>query len=274
MPLGETVPSSARSCRRRAARRAVLDPGEDLPADAVHQGHPGATRISGPRFGVAAGGARRGVDDAATPQATSASALTRSMSTWSMTAMSPGRSRPVRFFVRRSSRAVPPALSPTPGCAAAPHGADAHARHGPDAAWTRPERPTRIGDLAVTQRARHHGADDTPGGAGERVAPGRYRAVTSVEQVTGVAPSSDPTSRPPAVRRTGSPARRGPRPPRAVIRAAPRAADPAPRPARPCRPRKGRRAAPPACASSAGWRRATGSSTRRPSCSPSAASTR
>src|SRR5699024_8141619 len=39
---------------------------------------------------------------AATPQATSASALTRSRSTWSMIAMSPGRRRGVRFMVRRS----------------------------------------------------------------------------------------------------------------------------------------------------------------------------
>src|SRR3712207_8078877 len=41
------------------------------------------------------------------------SALTRSMSTWSMTATSPGRSRLVRFLVRRSSRTVPV----TPGAA-------------------------------------------------------------------------------------------------------------------------------------------------------------
>src|SRR5215213_8188424 len=44
---------------------------------------------------------------APTWQATSESALTRSMSTWSITAMSPGRSRLVSVLVRRSSRAVP-----------------------------------------------------------------------------------------------------------------------------------------------------------------------
>src|SRR4029077_11670316 len=44
---------------------------------------------------------------AATPQPTRASALTRSRSTWSITATSPGRRRLVRFLVRRSSRTQP-----------------------------------------------------------------------------------------------------------------------------------------------------------------------
>src|ERR1700738_1044526 len=45
-------------------------------------------------------------------QATSASAATRSMSWWSMTAISPGRNRLVRFLVRRSTRATPPVAAP------------------------------------------------------------------------------------------------------------------------------------------------------------------
>ena len=52
---------------------------------------------------------------AATRQATSASALTRSRSTWSITATSPGRSRLVSVLVRRSSRATPVAPA---GCSA------------------------------------------------------------------------------------------------------------------------------------------------------------
>src|SRR3954471_62372 len=49
---------------------------------------------------------------AATRAATRPSAPTRSRSTWSMTAMSPGCSRFVSRLVRRSSRAIPT----TPGC--------------------------------------------------------------------------------------------------------------------------------------------------------------
>src|SRR5690625_87337 len=53
---------------------------------------------------------------APTPCSSSASALTRSRSTWSMTAMSPGRSRPARFLVWRSQRtgavSLPSARSP------------------------------------------------------------------------------------------------------------------------------------------------------------------
>src|SRR4051795_5862975 len=44
---------------------------------------------------------------ASAPRATRASALTRSMSVWSITAISPGWSRLVRFFVRRSRRGPP-----------------------------------------------------------------------------------------------------------------------------------------------------------------------
>jgi hypothetical protein len=68
---------------------------------------PALMRISGPRFGYRPEMLGAALTTAATLVPTSASALTRSMSTWSMTAMSPGRSRFVRFFVRRSKRAVP-----------------------------------------------------------------------------------------------------------------------------------------------------------------------
>src|SRR5438067_13312352 len=68
---------------------------------------PAETRISGPRFGYRPEMLGAALTTAATRQATSESALTRSTSWWSMTAMSPGRSRLVRFLVRRSSRTVP-----------------------------------------------------------------------------------------------------------------------------------------------------------------------
>src|SRR4051812_24554031 len=52
---------------------------------------------------------------AAGRQATSASPATASMSMWSMIAMSPGRSRLVRFLVRRSIRAGPVTPGPPSG---------------------------------------------------------------------------------------------------------------------------------------------------------------
>jgi AcrR family transcriptional regulator len=50
--------------------------------------------------------------------------------------------------------------------------------------WTRCP-PTRIRDLPVTQRVRHHGAGDTPGALALSPPPGRRIAVTSVTAVTG-----------------------------------------------------------------------------------------
>src|SRR5215218_8043767 len=149
---------------------------------------------------------------AATLQETSASALTRSMSTWSITAMSPGRRRLVRFFVRRSSRTVPE----TPG----------------PVSWVRPRRrvPMRMRRMVsrgrrgpVVRRAtatfRSRRVSDTTAARHARIGghaypQDRYRLVTSVAAVTGVAhaltrtapvPGTSPDEQPePAAPSTGT----------------------------------------------------------------------
>src|SRR4051794_27788302 len=101
---------------------------------------------------------------------------------WSMTAISPGRSRLVRFLVRRSTRAVPV----TPGAVSdarprrrVPMRMVAMVPRGPDTPV-----PTRISDDPITHCERHHrrsrNGHDRPGvAAGER-----DRPVTSVTGVT------------------------------------------------------------------------------------------
>src|SRR4051794_10651068 len=66
-----------------------------------------STRISGPRFGYRPLIEREASITAATPALTRPSALTRSRSSWSITAISPGWIRVRRSFVRRSTRAAP-----------------------------------------------------------------------------------------------------------------------------------------------------------------------
>src|SRR3954470_6022751 len=117
----------------------------------------------------------------AAPRATSASALTRSMSTWSMTAISPGWSRLVRFLVRRSTRTVrgtgapgTPARPvrrvaslialPLPRAAISPpRSAGAHRRaagtsaHGPIRAWHRVSPPRTATELRLFRNGTHPG---------------------------------------------------------------------------------------------------------------------
>ena len=76
--------------------------------DVVEQRDAGVDDDLGAEVGIAAGDARRGVDhrrDAGRRRAPRRA--TRSRSTWSMIAMSPGLRRLVRFLVRRSTRATP-----------------------------------------------------------------------------------------------------------------------------------------------------------------------
>ena len=112
-----SVPVATRSSRTYDARRRAPGPGRPPRSRPSPRGRrrrrsgmPAASRISGPEVGVAPADAGGGVDHggrAGTRR--SASALTRSMSRWSITAMSPGRSRLVRFLVRESTRATPTA---------------------------------------------------------------------------------------------------------------------------------------------------------------------
>ncbi len=99
-PTTETSWPSRRSCMT------------SLPTLSI-SGIPASTRISGPRLGYRPEMEDAAFTTAAGRQARRASALTLSMSWWSMTAISPGRSRLVRFFVLGSTRTVPrtPGLS-------------------------------------------------------------------------------------------------------------------------------------------------------------------
>src|SRR3954468_19617042 len=114
------------------------------------------------------------------------------MSRGSMKAMSPGRSRLVRFFVRRSSRAVPV----TPGAvsvarprrrvpmrmaAMVPRGAES-----PD--------PTRSGDGPITHGERHRGSSASSGRRPGVAAVEPDRPVTSVTAVTAGASASRSTA--------------------------------------------------------------------------------
>src|SRR3954451_24851478 len=146
---------------------------------------------------------------AATLQATRESALTRSMSWWSMTAMSPGRSRLVRFLVRRSRRTVPD----TPG-------ADS---------WARPRRrvPRRMTSM-LSRTPRRPDVDAQSGSAGHtgcstpprhdtpdpRSSPDRYRTVSSVTAVTGGASAVSRAATVPGPRAVEGP-------PEVVVRAVP-----------------------------------------------------
>src|SRR3954464_5661354 len=146
---------------------------------------------------------------AATLQATRESALTRSMSWGSMTAMSPGRSRLVRFLVRRSRRTVPD----TPG-------ADS---------WARPRRrvPRRMTSM-LSRTPRRPDVDAQSGSAGHtgcstpprhdtpdpRSSPDRYRTVSSVTAVTGGASAVSRAATVPGPRADEGP-------PEVVVRAVP-----------------------------------------------------
>ena len=66
-----------------------------------------ATRISGPRFGYRPEIDGEALTTAVTPALTSASAVARSMSRWSMTTMSLCPTRPSRASLRRDTRATP-----------------------------------------------------------------------------------------------------------------------------------------------------------------------
>src|SRR5215472_494315 len=70
-------------------------------------GIPASTRSCGPVLGYRPLMLAAALTTAAACRCNSASALTRSRSSWSMMAISPGVSRLVRFFVRRSRRAGP-----------------------------------------------------------------------------------------------------------------------------------------------------------------------
>src|SRR3954447_15176924 len=129
---------------------------------------------------------------AATLQATSESALTRSTSTWSMTAMSPGRSRLVRFFVRRSRRAVPA----TPGAVSVarprrrvPMRMVAMVPWGPGSPV-----PTRTSDGPITPSERHHNCREISRVAAGVAVRGPDRPVTSVTGVTAGASASRSTA--------------------------------------------------------------------------------
>ena len=138
--------------------------------------------------GVAAGDRRRGVDDGRGPgRRRSASALTRSRSTWSMTAMSPGSSRLVRSLVRRSSRTDPG----TPGRSwlGGPQAGQFHRAlivpcHEPPSRFIQPGRPllTHLRYVTVRQIILWNGlfslgsAVRRPVRAAPRRAPGRHRS--------------------------------------------------------------------------------------------------
>ena len=170
-PRRRTVPSSASSVSPSTRTRApsLIRANTSLPTSSI-RAMPARDQDLGPEVGIAAGDARRGVDHRR--DAGSRPARRRSPGRGRRgrsTAMSPGRSRLVRFFVRRSRRAVPPhAGSAAPRCAAAPHGADAHGADAARRCLSGQHDRRASATVAVTQRARHHVADRHAGGAGER----------------------------------------------------------------------------------------------------------
>ena len=85
---------------------AVPDPVDGLRADPVDEQDP-ASAAPGPEVGVATGDHRGGVHHDGTPASTSAVAVSRSRSTWSTTAMSPGRRRGSTVEVGLPTRAIP-----------------------------------------------------------------------------------------------------------------------------------------------------------------------
>src|SRR4051794_37927089 len=153
---------------------------------------PASTRIPGPRFGYLPDVLGAALTTAPTLPATSESALTRSTSTWSMTAISPGRSRLVRFLVRRSTRAVPV----TPGAVAdarprrrVPMRMVAMVPRGPGC----PD-PTRTSYRSVTLGERHERRSRNGHGRPGVAAREEDRPVTSVTGVTAGASASRSTA--------------------------------------------------------------------------------
>ena len=134
----------------------------------------------------------------------------------------------------------------------------------------RPVRPTRIGDPSVTHRVRHHGRHDTRAIVGVRpLALDRYRVVTSVAAVTGVAHALPRTASVPAPSPEVPAATEAP-PAAPAIRAVP-SVRPAPTPRRrvpaPSATRR-RRRHPPAPSAPAGRARARARRRRRPARGP------
>ena len=109
--LGEHLLPRVEHAVVQAHPGAVLDGVQDLGADRVDQRDAGVDEDLRPQVGEAPGDRGAALTTAATSAATSASAVARSRSTWSSTAMSPGRSRRSSAPVSRSTRATPP----TPG---------------------------------------------------------------------------------------------------------------------------------------------------------------
>lgn len=113
-------------------------------------------------------------------------------------------------------------------------------------------RPTRVRDLPVTVRVRHHGSRDTPGPGGPRGQQEREWSVTSVADVTGGATAASRTAHVPDEPETGAPDRSEAvisavpdgRPPRPTLVPGP-ASRPAARPGAPLTPDSGPAAAEP-----------------------------
>src|SRR5687768_14316053 len=168
---------------------------------------------------------------APTWQATSESALTRSMSTWSITAMSPGRSRLVRVLVRRSRRAVPAVPDPVSGPRPRRRVPMRMARMVPRGRWGPAVRRATAIFRSRSVRDTRRGTD-TPVPGPPVAARDGPPAVASVTAVTGVARVAAPTTATPGATLPARPAPRAPEPPGdgAVVRPLPteRPAPPAP----------------------------------------------
>ena len=133
-----TSPSTMRSGSPSRMRVSACDPTWSI------NGIPARTIRIGPPFGYRPEIEASALTTAAAPAAIRPSAATRSMSRWSMTAMSPGSSRFTRSLVRRSTRAGPviPAGAALAGRAArelSPHRSTSRrcARSSSSAAWLR-----------------------------------------------------------------------------------------------------------------------------------------
>ena len=166
MPSARTVPSSASSWLPSSADRgALLDGGEHVAADVVEQRDAGADQDLGTEVGIAAGDAGRGVDDGgdlAADERVGADPV-------DVDVVDDGDVAGAQPLGEVLRAAVQPDGAGDAGarllCPAAPKGADAHDPHAFTRPASRPVRPTRDGDLSVTQRVRHHGRCDTPGRA-------------------------------------------------------------------------------------------------------------
>src|SRR5215510_725318 len=105
VPTASSPTYSVSSCSRTVFRS---DTRRNTSAPAwSSSGIPASTRSCGPALGYRPLMLLATLTTAATCRCTSASALTRSRSSWSMMAISPGARRLVRFLVRRSSLAGP-----------------------------------------------------------------------------------------------------------------------------------------------------------------------